>query len=186
MLKVPITGGPGTGKTTLVGELPGIFPDAHFVPEPAEIVISAELALAEDDPEYTPAVPWVDYSRFGPKVTAKSEELEGEIPSGAEIVFQDRSLIDTIAYCRIEGFEEYIPTVLGKVAVARYSFAFFCEQLETYSQSDVRHEDEDKASITHQQLRAAYTESGLMVVSLPAVSVEERLNIVEGHVEQLV
>ena len=182
MQKVPISGGPGTGKTTLISEIPTIFPDAYIVPEPAEMVITAELAKVEEDAGYIPAVPWIDYSRFGPKVVEKSEQLEDEIPADAELVLQDRSLIDTVAYCRIEGFEKFIPTVLSKVAVAGYAFAFFCEPVGEYTSSDVRHEDREKALYTHQQLQRAYSESGLNVVGLPPVSVEQRLQIIREFI----
>ena len=179
MKKIPISGGPGTGKTTLINQIQTVLPNAYIVPEPAEIVITAELALAEKETDYIPAVPWIDYSRFGPKVAAKSEQLESEIPAGTELVLQDRSLIDTIAYCRIEGFETFIPTVLKKIAKANYAFAFFCEPVGVYTSTEVRHEDREKAQQTHQQLKKAYSESGLEVVELPSVSVEKRLQLLK-------
>ena len=92
---------------------------------------------------------------------------------------QDRSLIDTIAYCRIEKFEVFIPTVLEKIAKADYAFAFFCEPVGSYTSTEVRHEDREKAQHTHQQLKKAYSESGLDVVNLPSVSVEERLQLLK-------
>ena len=43
MRKIPISGGPHTGKTTLFNALRDEFPDAHFLSEPAGIVMDREM-----------------------------------------------------------------------------------------------------------------------------------------------
>lgn len=101
MIKIPISGGPHTGKTTLLEALRHEFPDAYFVPEPATEVIEHELALHNSNPDYIPNVPWIDYKKFGPVVGERSVELEALIPTTARVAFQDRSLFDTIGYARL-------------------------------------------------------------------------------------
>lgn len=181
-MKIPISGGPHTGKTTLIEALKQEFPDAHFVPEPATKVIEQELALSGQNPDYTPRVPWIDYSKFGPLVTQKSVELESEIPESTDLVFQDRSLIDTIAYCKLNNFEEFIPEVRQKIALARYAMAFFCEPVGSYVATHIRRETEDEARKTHEYLAEAYDGAGITVVHLPAVAVEERLEIIRDSI----
>lgn len=184
MRKVPISGGPHSGKTTLLEALRSEYVDAYFVAEPAERVISRELAKQAEDATYTPNVPWIDYSKFGPEVADESVALEGEIPSGADLVFQDRSLIDTIAYCRLNGFESFIPEVERRIKVARYSLALFCEPVGTYTATDVRRETAEEANRTHDFLAEAYDHSGITVIHLPAVPVLERLSIVRAAIAE--
>jgi predicted ATPase len=180
MRKVPISGGPHSGKTTLLEALRDEFVNAYFVAEPAERVITRELAKQAQDTAYTPNVPWIDYSKFGPAVADESVILEVDIPDAADLVFQDRSLIDTIAYCRLNGFESFIPEVERRIKVARYTLALFCEPVGTYTATDVRRETAEEAQRTHDFLAEAYDHSGITVVHLPAVPVPERLELVRA------
>lgn len=184
MRKVPISGGPHSGKTTLLEALRGEFEDAYFVAEPAERVISRELAKQAEDATYTPNVPWIDYSKFGPEVADESVRLEGDIPVVADLVFQDRSLIDTIAYCRLNDFESFIPEVERRIKIARYSLALFCEPVGTYTATEVRRETAEEARRTHDFLTEAYDHSGITVIHLPAVPVPERLSIVRAAIAE--
>lgn len=185
MIKIPISGGPHTGKTTLIEALRGEFPEAHFVPEPAETVITRELAKQALNPDYIPVAPWIDYTTFGPAVADESTKLEADVPNDANLVFQDRSLIDTIAYAQLNGFEEFVPEVERRVRLANYAFALFCEPVGTYTATDVRRETDEEARQTHEYLARAYEASGIRVVHLPAVSVQERISIVRASVGSL-
>lgn len=186
MFKIPISGGPHTGKTTLLEALKDEFPEAYLVPEPATEVIEHELGLLSVDKDYTPNVPWIDYRKFGPVVADKSEELEAQVPDGIDLVFQDRCLIDTIAYAKLNDFDSFVPEVQRRVAVAKYTFALFCEPVGQYTASQVRRETSEDAIRTHTFLRDAYHESGIRVIELPPVTVEERLAIVHEALGSIV
>ncbi|MEO8863232.1 MAG: ATP-binding protein [Candidatus Saccharimonadales bacterium] len=179
MIKIPISGGPGTGKTTLVEALEETFPQAYFVQEPATQVIDRELSFEATHDDYEPHVPWLDYPKFAPKAIAESERLETAIPSWAKIAFLDRSLVDNIAYGRINGFEDLIPDVQLRIWLARYSFALICQPLEEYKMTRVRRETTEEALHTHEAIERAYKESELKIVPLPPVSVQERVSIVQ-------
>lgn len=185
MFKIPISGGPHTGKTTLLEALHREFREAYFVPEPAETVIARELAKQALNPDYTLVAPWIDYSIFGPAVADESVSLEADIPEKASLVFQDRSLIDTIAYCRLNGFEKFIPEVQRRIKLANYTLTLFCEPVGTYKVTDIRRETADEAKRTHDFLAQAYDESGIQIVHLPAVSVDDRIAIVRDAVQRL-
>ncbi len=176
--KIPISGGPHTGKTTLLEALRVQFPDAHFVPEPATNVITRELETERANPSHKPRVPWVDYRQFGPLVAEESEVLESDIPEAATIAFQDRSLIDTIAYSRLNNFDEFVPEVSRRVAIARYSFALICQPVGEYTTTTVRRETQDEALQTHLEIERAYNESGIEVISIPAISTNERVALI--------
>ncbi len=182
MRKIPISGGPHSGKTTLLEALGTEFEGAYFVAEPAERVITRELARQTGDPTYTPNVPWLDYSKFGPEVADESVLLEADIPNDADLVFQDRSLIDTIAYCRLNDFESFIPEVERRIKVAGYALALFCEPVGIYTATDVRRETAEEAQRTHDFLAEAYDKSGITVIHLPAVPVPERIDIIRSAI----
>lgn len=177
-IKIPISGGPHAGKTTLLEALHSEYPEAWFVPEPATHVIGRELEREVCEPGYVPSVPWIEYSAFGPLVTQASVDLEAAIAEGKQVVFQDRSLIDTIAYCRVEGFDRFIPEVQRRIWAAKYAFALFCEPVGTYTANGVRRENADKARRTHDLLAQAYETSGIPVVHLPAFEGEKSVAIV--------
>lgn len=182
MRKILISGGPHSGKTTLLEALGTEFEGAYFVAEPAERVITRELARQAEDPTYTPNVPWLDYSKFGPEVADESVILEADIPEDADLVFQDRSLIDTIAYCRLNNFESFIPEVERRIQPAGYSLALFCEPVGIYTATDVRRETAEEAQRTHDFLADAYDNSGVTVIHLPAVPVPDRIGIIRSAI----
>jgi predicted ATPase len=176
--KIIITGGPHTGKTTLLEGLKLEFPDAYFVPEPATNVINREQEAQRANPGYEPRLPWIDYRQFGPLVADESEILEAGIPESTRLAFQDRSLIDTIAYSRVEGFHEFVPELQRRIQLARYNLAFFCQPVGDYELTSVRRELPKKAAQTHSEIRRAYEESGLDVVEIPSVSVSRRIDLI--------
>jgi predicted ATPase len=178
MRKIPLSGGPHSGKTTLFRALQERYPDAYFIPEPATEIIEHEQSLKLADDSHVLNVPWLDYKRFGPTVMKKSVELESQIPLDADLVFQDRSLIDTIAYARLNNFDNLVPQVQRRVAAANYAFAFFCEPVGEYAMTHVRQETSNEALLTHDYLRRAYDESGIPIVELPNIPVADRLTIV--------
>lgn len=178
MRKVPISGGPHTGKTTVLNALRAEYPEAFFVDEPAERVIADELRKEEESQSYVGRFPWNSYPEFAPLVVEESVRLEAALPAEADLVFQDRSLVDNIGYCRLKGFEDIIPDVEKLIRAAQYTIAFFCEPVGTYTPTVIRRETPQEAQETHTHLSRAYEESGLLVVHLPGVSVEERLTII--------
>jgi len=183
MRKIIIAGGPHTGKTTLLKALEYKFPEAYFVPEPAETLIARELLKQERDHDYVPVLPWIDYKLFGPAVTQESVALESKIPPHVDLAFQDRSLIDAIGYCRLNHFNTFIIKVKRLIDEANYGLAFFCEPVGDYLTTDIRRESYSQAKRTHQFLQKAYQESGIPVIELPPVPVHQRIEIVQTNIK---
>jgi len=181
MLRVIITGGPHSGKSTLLEALKGQYTDADFVPEAAHRVITRELIEAAADPSYAPRLPTFDYSLFAPLVLAETIKLEAATPPHKKLVFHDRSLIDTIGYCRLSGVETYIPETQRLIKDANYAFALFCEPVGVYQATEIRRETAEEAALAHIFLAEAYDSSGIELVHLPNVSVGERLAIIAEH-----
>lgn len=184
MHKIPISGGPHTGKTTLHNKLKETRPDFYFVPEPAEIVINRELQKQKRNPNYIPKIPSIDYRKFCPLVIEESLKLEAEIPKDTKIAILDRSLFDTLGYCRLNSTEEFIPKINKAIKLAGYTVAIFCAPVGNYNITTTRRETAEEALITHQFLSEAYEQSRLPIIHLPPTEkVEERLAILEQALE---
>lgn len=178
--KIPISGGPNTGKTTLVNALKERF-GFHIVPEPATIVITSEKRKEVEDQNYKAILPMTNYSGFGPLVIKKSQELELEIPPTTKVAFLDRCLVDTFAYAKLNNCEWLLDQVGSLVALAKYSkLAFFCEPVGEYESTAIREENRDEATQTHEALRDVYAtyEGFEEVVILPRATVERRVDMV--------
>jgi predicted ATPase len=184
VIKIPISGGPHSGKTTLFRELQRHYPEAHFVPEPAERVIAHQLELQEKDLKHQAILPLEDYKGFSPLVREEAIRLEREIPTHARLVFQDRSLVDNYAYDALNGLQS--PKLLGEhIRMAGYTLAFFCAQVGNYTPTAIRRESPEQARNIHIALQSAYEESEIEVVHLPPISLRERLQIVSRKVLEL-
>jgi predicted ATPase len=178
--KFIFAGGPHVGKTTLLNGMRERMPDAHFVPEPAEILISKELAKQEQEADYTPILPTTHYGEFVHMVVGLSVELEASIPKESEVALLDRSIIDNIGYATLNGHHHLIPEMQRLVDAADYTAALLCDPVGTYTQTAVRPESEDFARTIHSHLVDAYYQSGVPVIKIPALGVDARLNKVES------
>ena len=182
MEKIIITGAPHTGKTTLLDALKAKHPDYIYIPEPATQVIEAEYQQEKAQDGYVGTFPWNNYAGFGPKVIAKSIELEKELLPTSGLAVLDRSLIDTIAYARMNDCEYLLPGLHDKIKAAHYTKAFFCDFVGSYQSDHIRSESFEEAQMTQQALRSAYEESDVQVIEMPAIPVEERILFFEKEV----
>ncbi|MGD0810470.1 MAG: ATP-binding protein [Acidimicrobiales bacterium] len=178
MRKIPISGGPHTGKTTLFNALMEEFPDAHFLAEPAGIVMDREMKKEQGTEGYAGVFPWNNYPAFARLVIDQSVELEASIPPGTDLVFQDRSLIDNIGYGHLLKYTELLPELERHIEAARYTCVLFCSPVGTYTRTEVRWETSEEAQRTHEFLSLAHDGCGVPVLHLPPVPTEERLAII--------
>jgi predicted ATPase len=180
MRKIPISGGPHTGKTTLFNALREEFPDAYFLSEPASTVMDREMKKERETDGYTGVFPWNNYPAFARLVIDQSLELEESIPPGSDLVFQDRSLIDNVAYGRLLEYTDLLPELETHIPAARYTYVLFCAPVGTYTQTEVRWETAEEALRTHEFLAAAHSGSGVPILHMPSVPTEERLGIIRA------
>jgi Predicted ATPase len=169
-----ITGGPCTGKTTLINYL--YKRGFHIVEESARLLVKEGILTKEDfiNPNKR------DYLQR--MIMKKQIEQESKIPIN-KITFLDRGLVDGIAYYWIVNMEP--PFELLELCKNRnYRLVFVLEQLDNYQSDELRYEDFETGKKIHEYIIKAYKMFGYKLIFIPKASVEERLNIILGHVKK--
>ncbi|WFP60168.1 MULTISPECIES: AAA family ATPase [unclassified Mesorhizobium] len=166
-----LTGGPGSGKTTLIEALK----TAGFAtaPEAGRGIIRDQVAIGG------PALPWQDRALFAELML--SWELRSWHAAHAEPgpVFFDRGVPDTIGYLRLCGSP--VPDHVKRAATAfRYAHRVFIAPPwpEIFTQDEERKQTLDEAERTFQSVAGVYAELGYELVPLPLATVEERVRFV--------
>ena len=162
MKKYVITGGPNSGKTSIVGLLAEVgFSVLH---ETSRMVIETKKIM-----------PWDNQELFCEEFLKMQLSREAEL-SGDAAVFLDRSLVDPVAYAELAGCR-IRQTVADDIVRARYErTVFFFEMLPSYCTDTQRGESHEQARLVHQKLREVYARLGFAIVEVPLFS----LNAVES------
>jgi len=172
-----ITGGPGSGKTSLITALgeSGIA----TMPEAGRAVIRDEVAAGGD------ALPWGDRVAFAEKMArfdlsaleraeAEAAAMQAAGKSPAPVVF-DRGLPDVVGYLALCGLA--VPDwILRAVAEPRYARRVFIAPFwpEIYATDTERRQSPDEARRTTQAMVETYTALGYELLELPRASIAAR------------
>ncbi len=174
--KIVLSGGPHSGKTTLLESLKTKFPQYEYIPEPATMVLSELQTQGNEDKHWREIIE--SPLLFCTLCMKQSILSESNINKSTPIVFLDRCLIDTIAYSRRDRCEEIVPVVRLLAEQAVYHTVFFCEPI---GEINNRVEGIAEAQYTHNLLRDAYQEMDIDLVTLTATTIEERISIVQQY-----
>lgn len=166
-----MTGGPGTGKTTLLQALQDC--GNVFVREAAREIIRGQLAAGGQ------AVPWGNVQKYAALMLRQSVEdyrLAGE--KGITCFF-DRGIPDTLGYARMLGMD-FDGELLNTALQCRYSDPVFIlpPWQEIYTTDPERRQDYAEASDTYRHLCAIYRDLGYTLVEIPRLPVGARVNFV--------
>ncbi|MFH8985399.1 AAA family ATPase [Streptomyces varsoviensis] len=168
---IVVTGGPGSGKSTLIDRLEQAgHARTH---EAGRSIIQDQVAIGGR------ALPWHDRRLFAELMLDR--DLCGHRRSAAEQahVFFDRGIPDIVGYLRLEGLP--VPPHLHAAAQRfRYRRRVFIAPPwpDIYTQDAERRQSYETARRTHDAMAAAYTAYGYELVPLPRASVEERVRFV--------
>lgn len=168
-----ITGGPGSGKTTLISALDGM----HRLPEAGRAVIQDELASGGN------ALPWRDPLAFAEKMFER-DVASWEAARGLDgpVIF-DRGIPDIVGYLRLSGIS--VPPHIAKAAAERrYNVRVFIAPpwQAIFTQDAERKQTFAEAEATYQAMRRTYAELGYELIVLPLASVEERVASVRAAI----
>ena len=167
-----ITGGPGSGISSLIRELAKsgyiIFTDIarHLMESGMEAPINmADPALGK---------------RFSKLVTEEriQQHKAGE---GSGICFYDRGLPDSAGFSKHLGKK---PSEALTQAISQYRYNrnvfIMSPWKEIYTRDNIRKESFETASILYQHIKSAYIEAGYNLITIPKIPLEERLNYIEA------
>ena len=166
-----LTGGPGSGKTTLIDALRSAGFAAFS--EAGRGIIRDQLATGG------PALPWNDPALFAERMFLQdmnSYDAATRLPGP---VFFDRGAPDTLGYLRLTGLPvpDHMKDAVERI---RYNRRIFIAPPwpEIFTQDAERKQDFDEARRTHDAMVQVYTELGYELVPLPCGPVDERLRFI--------
>jgi predicted ATPase len=169
-MKIIISGGPCTGKTSLIDALSKRGYSTH--PEFARAVITEQLALNTD------LVPWLNNVGFSALVLEKMIALNASI-NDDQMHFFDRGIPDLAAYLHVT--HDPLPDgFTADLTQANYHSTVFLlpPWEEIYANDNERKESFDTALTISRALKTTYQDLGFTVIGVPKLSLEERLDYI--------
>lgn len=170
-----LTGGPGSGKSTLIDALEAAG-HARSV-EAGRGIIRDQVAIGGR------ALPWNDRVAFAEMMLCWDMRSHHLARAQHGPVFFDRGVPDVMGYLRLIGQE--VPAHIAKAAALfRYNITVFVAPPwpAIFGQDSERKQDFDEAVRTYEALVATYLECDYTLVELPRVDVARRLVFVLAHV----
>ena len=169
-----VAGGPCSGKTTLLRALEQAGYRVEV--ETSERLLEAGIAEGRTaESMRADPVSWQE------EILRQDHALFDGLPID-EVVFTDTSYIENLVFSDRAGIAigaNLEAWLRGK----RYKVVFFLDPLTSYEQSEVRLESEQVALQISEDVRQRYEDYGYSLVSVPAVSVAERVAFILAHLE---
>lgn len=170
-----LSGGPGSGKSTLIEALARAG-YAHSI-EAGRGIIQQQVAVDGD------ALPWRNRAKFAASMLEWEVRsyLDAQAQSGP--VFFDRGVPDVIGYLRLEGLP--VPDDVRRAAETyRYNRRVFIAPPwpEIFAQDAERKQTPDVAVRTYEAMVAVYSALGYELLELPKALVEERVQFVLANI----
>lgn len=166
-----VTGGPGSGKTTLVDALAGN--GFCTMPEAGRAIIQDQVAIGGH------ALPWSDRSAFAElMLTWEMRSYRAALALGGPVIF-DRGVPDVLGYLRLSGLP--VPAHMDRAAqIFRYHHRVFIAPPlpEIFALDAERKQSFAEACATYEVMVETYSDLGYDLVPLPLDSVQERVQFV--------
>ncbi|MGB8579915.1 MAG: AAA family ATPase [Candidatus Sulfotelmatobacter sp.] len=170
-----ITGGPGSGKSTVIDALAerGI----STMPEAGRAIIRDQEAIGSK------ALPWSDRDAFAELMLSwEMRSYRMALALKGPVIF-DRGIPDVLGYLRLCGLS--IPAHVNRAAQRlRYNRrVFIAPPWRDIFQIDAeRKQSFEEAQATYQAMIESYSGLGYELVQLPLISVQERVNFLLGAI----
>jgi predicted ATPase len=155
-----ISGGPGSGKTTVLNELERL--GYSCVPEVARGIIQDQVRSGGT------ALPWADREAYAQLMLQQSTESYWKYRETPEVTFFDRGIPDTLCYARLIGLSD-TSQIEEACRFYRYASRVFLAPPweEIYATDNERRQDFAEAVRTFDIMANVYRECGYDIVELP-------------------
>jgi len=169
--RIVVTGGPGSGKTSLIEALAAA---GHATsPEAGRAVIRRQQAIDGQ------ALPWRDRGLFAELMLDHELEAHARAETATGAVFFDRGVPDVVGYLTLCGLP--VPAHVERAGRdARYDRRVFIAPVwrEIFAQDAERRQDLDEAQRTFDAMTEVYPRFGYELIELPKAPVADRLSFV--------
>lgn len=164
------TGGPGSGKSTVLQALARLaYPT---VPEVGRAIIQQQMQTEGD------ALPWLNKQRFFEAMFNQSI-LDYQSQTNTTPLFFDRGLLDSIGYARLEHLEiQPNQLYIAKQMLYASPVFIFPPWEAIYTNDKERKQDFVLAIQTYEVMYATYKEFGYQLVEVPCTAIEERVEFI--------
>ncbi|MFI1753514.1 AAA family ATPase [Streptomyces sp. NPDC020571] len=168
---IVLTGGPGSGKSTLIDHLEGM--GYARSPEAGRGIIQDQVAIAGR------ALPWTDPALFAELMLCWEVRSYRIAAAQTAPVFFDRGVPDIVGYLKLEGLPvpEYVRAAAQRFRYHRRVF-IAPPWPEIYEQDNERKQSYEEAERTYEAMATIYAAYGYELVHLPLVPVVERAQFV--------
>ncbi|NER11924.1 AAA family ATPase [Leptobacterium flavescens] len=172
--KIVITGGPGTGKTSLIDSLEEL--GYTCLPE-----ISRQVTLQARN-EGVEQLFLTDPLLFSKKLLeGRKDQFFESQTFDRDIIFIDRGLPDVLAYMDFIG-DEYPQYFIDICEEHKYDQVFILPPWEAiYTSDSERYENFEQAVRIHDYLEASYRKYGYDLISVPLASIKDRVEFILSH-----
>jgi len=167
MVNYVISGGPGTGKTSVIEELERLGHD---------VIGEAARIIAETDERFVgKSINEIDWDAFHAAIIDWQKEEFGKI--GDRVVFIDRGLGDNLAYDKIHKVETS-KEKLDFTNSFKHDKIFVLDFLDFYETDGLRDETKEEQEELHAAIIEAYENLGCEIVVVPFMSVADRARFI--------
>lgn len=168
-----VTGGPGSGKTSLINTL--ARRGFRSMPEAGRAIIQSQVQIGGT------SLPWADRSMYAELMLAWELRSYHEAKALDGPVLMDRGLPDVVGYLTLCGLPvpTHVETAASlypynkRVFIAPYWDAIFTQDTE-------RKQDRQEAEATGRVMAETYARLGYQPIELPLTGVEERADFMVG------
>ncbi len=170
-----ITGGPGSGKSTLISAL--AQHSIRTMPEAGRAIIQDQLAIGGE------ALPWSDRRAFAELMLAwEMRSYRDALNLGGPVIF-DRGVPDVLGYLRLSDLS--IPSHVERAAQTfRYHHRVFVAPPwpEIFAPDAERKQSFAEAQVTYEVMVETYSTLGYSPIPLPLESVQKRVQFVLAEI----
>lgn len=174
---IVITGGPGTGKSTIIDAL--IEKGYSCYPEISREVTLEAKRQGVDQLFLTEPLLFSQMLLDG-----RLKQYQNALQESSSLVFIDRGVPDILAYMHFIG-DDYPDHFDHSCQECRYSKVFVLPPWEEIYESDeARYENFEQAKVIYDHLKSTYAKYGYDLTEVPTGTVENRIDYILKHLQE--